>query len=164
MRLFELLSALPRRTVRPSPAALPDLKITGIVCDSRQVQSGQLFVAIPGVQVDGHSFILDAVRRGAAAVIGQRPDLEVFPKGLPVPYVRVSDSREAWAWLSAAWYGHPARKLCVIGVTGTDGKTTTVRLIGEDSASGRLPSRMDQYGERIHRRRRDRHRSAYDDP
>jgi len=131
MRLFELLSALPRRTVRPSPAALPDLKITGIVCDSRQVQSGQLFVAIPGVQVDGHSFILDAVRRGAAAVIGQRPDLEVFPKGLPVPYVRVSDSREAWAWLSAAWYGHPARKLCVIGVTGTDGKTTTVRLIGE---------------------------------
>jgi len=130
MKLSELLAALPREALWPFWAIQSDARITGITCDSRQVQSGNLFIAIPGVEVDGHSFIPEAVEHGAAAVIGQQPESSIFPRGSPVPYIPVVDSREALAWLSAAWYGYPARQLRVIGVTGTDGKTTTVRLIG----------------------------------
>jgi UDP-N-acetylmuramoyl-L-alanyl-D-glutamate--2,6-diaminopimelate ligase len=131
MKLSKLLTALPRGARRPSPSVQSDVEITGITCDSRQAQPGNLFVAISGLEVDGHNFIPDGVRRGAVAVIGQQPESNIFPQSSPVPYVSVSNSREALAWLSAAWYRYPARKLCVIGVTGTDGKTTTVRMIGE---------------------------------
>jgi len=131
MKLSELLTALPHGSRRSSPAVRSDVEITGISCDSRQVQPGNLFVAIPGIEVDGHAFIPDALQRGAVAVIGQEPASGIFPQGSPVPYIHVSGSRAALGWLAAAWYGYPARKLCVIGVTGTDGKTTTVRLIGE---------------------------------
>lgn len=129
MKLTELLTALPNEIMLFSQVGEARAEITGITCDSRRVQPGNLFVAIPGVEVDGHSFIPDALRRGAIAIIGQEPESSIFPQGSPVSYIAVRDSREALAWLAAAWYGHPARKLCVIGVTGTDGKTTTVRLI-----------------------------------
>jgi len=129
MRLSELLTALPRGAMWPIRGIQSDLEVTGIACDSRQVQPGNLFVAIQGVEVNGHSFIPDAVQRGAVAVLGQRPEFSIFARGSPVPYVSVVDSREALAWLSAAWYGYPARRLRVVGVTGTDGKTTTVHLI-----------------------------------
>ncbi len=101
-----------------------DPQITGVTHDSRQVQDGTLFVAVPGLHVDGHQFIPNAIARGAAAVVGTQP-LE----GLPVPYLRVEHARRALAVLSAAFHGFPARKLTVIGVTGTDGKTTTSNLI-----------------------------------
>ncbi|RME60615.1 UDP-N-acetylmuramoyl-L-alanyl-D-glutamate--2,6-diaminopimelate ligase, partial [Candidatus Parcubacteria bacterium] len=118
------LSAL----VRHLPAAVlvgdGDPLITGVTHDSRQVQPGALFVAVPGLNVDGHRFVPDAIERGAAAVVGTQP-----LDGLPVPYVRVEDARGALAVLSAAFHGFPARKLTVIGVTGTDGKTTTANLI-----------------------------------
>ena len=130
MKLSELLAALPNRTIWTRHNVPSDPEITGISCDSRQVQPGNLFVAIPGIEVDGHSFIPDAIHRGAVAVIGQQPRSNLFPHGSPVPYVPVIDSREALALLSAAWFGYPGRKLRVIGVTGTDGKTTTVYLIG----------------------------------
>ncbi|MCU0488685.1 MAG: UDP-N-acetylmuramoyl-L-alanyl-D-glutamate--2,6-diaminopimelate ligase [Anaerolineales bacterium] len=99
-------------------------RIRGIVFDSRQVQPGDCFVALSGGNVDGHRYIPDAVQRGAAAVVGVQP-----LQGLRVPYLRVFDSRLALALLSAAFYRFPARQLTVIGITGTDGKTTTTNLL-----------------------------------
>lgn len=100
-----------------------DVDITGIQFDSRKVTSGNLFVALSGDSVDGHNFISAALDKGAAAVVGTK-DLK-----LSVPYLKVEDSREALAYLAASFYDHPGRKLTVIGVTGTDGKTTTSNLI-----------------------------------
>lgn len=101
-----------------------DAEISGVIHDSRAVKAGDIFVAIPGLSQDGHQFIPQALERGAGAVVGEKE----IP-GLPVPYLQVKDSRHALAILSAAFYDHPGRKLRVIGVTGTDGKTTTVNLI-----------------------------------
>lgn len=107
-----------------SPSRLPRLSISGLAIDNRQVQPGYLFIARPGASADGHDFIPDAIRRGAVAVVGQKE----MP-ALSVPYIRVSDSRRSVTHLAAAFYGHPGRKLTVIGVTGTDGKTTTSNLL-----------------------------------
>ena len=107
-----------------------DVVIGGICADSRRVQPGDLFVAVAGVRLDGHAFICQAVAKGAVAVIGELPFTS--PKleaGREFTYVRVQDSRTGWAWASAAWAGFPSRQLILIGVTGTDGKTTTVSLI-----------------------------------
>ena len=102
-----------------------DTKITGIAWDSRQVKPGEVFFALVGETVDGHQFIPQAVENGAAAVIGTQP-----PGGLSIPYVQLQgDDRAALAKFSAAFYGYPSRELVVIGVTGTDGKTTTTNLI-----------------------------------
>src|SRR5258708_27300948 len=111
----------------PSPfhrADVPRDLLTGIAIDSRAVGAGNLFVAIRGESVDGHDFIAAAVQNGAAAVVGEKA-----LSGLNVPYVRVQNTRRALAWISASFFDWPARKLTVIGVTGTDGKTTTTNLI-----------------------------------
>ncbi len=105
---------------------LKALPVHTIQFDSREVSGGDLFVAVSGGSADGHDYIPAAIKNGAAAVVGTK-DLA----GLSVPYLRVSDSREALAYLAAAYYDHPARKMTVIGVTGTDGKTTTANLIFE---------------------------------
>ncbi len=102
---------------------------------SRAVQPGSLFVALPGSSSDGHRYIPAAIERGAAAVVGTQP-LE----GLSVPYIRVPDGRLALAHLSAAFYGFPARSLTMIGVTGTDGKTTTSNLIYQILAAAGYPA------------------------
>ncbi|MEW5828952.1 MAG: UDP-N-acetylmuramoyl-L-alanyl-D-glutamate--2,6-diaminopimelate ligase, partial [Chloroflexota bacterium] len=102
-----------------------DPPITDVTGDSRQVRPGALFVAIPGGSFDGHRFIPEAVSRGAAAVAGSQP----APSGLNVPYVRVENPRQALAHLAAAVHDHPARRMTMIGVTGTDGKTTTTNLL-----------------------------------
>ena len=127
MRLSQLTAALPSLESRPAA----DPEITLVTDDSRQVAPGALFVAYRGVSVDGHRFIPDAVARGAAAVVGERGDLTGFQNlaGLDVPYLHVRSGREAFAYLHAAWNGFPARRLVMIGVTGTDGKTTTTSLI-----------------------------------
>jgi len=129
MRLSDLLQALPQYRVIGSP----DVEVDGIAFDSRQVCPGTLFVAYRGVNVDGHGFVVAALKNGAVAIIGERDVSEVrdllLPGELTVPYVTVPDGREALAWLSAAWQGFPARQLTMVGVTGTDGKTTTVNLI-----------------------------------
>lgn len=105
-----------------------EVDITHVAEDSRRVEAGSLFVAVKGSVHDGHRFIPQALDRGAVAVAGER---EERPGGLPesVPYVYVPDDRRAVAQLSAALFGYPSRKLQVIGVTGTDGKTTTSTLI-----------------------------------
>jgi len=108
-------------------AALPsstDPEITDITCDSRKVGPGSLFVALPGARMDGHTFIPGAIQSGAAAIVAQR---EVDTGA--VPLVLVKQPREALALLSAAFFGHPAKKLTVIGITGTKGKTTTAHII-----------------------------------
>ncbi len=102
-----------------------DPPITDVTGDSRQVRPGALFVAIQGGSFDGHRFIPEAVNRGAAAVVGSQP----APSGLGVPYVRVGNSRQALAYLVAALHDYPARQMTMIGVTGTDGKTTTTNLL-----------------------------------
>lgn len=119
-RLSELIRALPE----PMDAPSIDPLITNVVMDSRQVQPGCLFVAASGGITDGHRFIPDAIQRGASAVVGTLPI-----SGLTVPYVQVAESRRALAYLSAGLYSFPARQLMILGVTGTDGKTTTSNLI-----------------------------------
>ncbi|MDL1927088.1 UDP-N-acetylmuramoyl-L-alanyl-D-glutamate--2,6-diaminopimelate ligase [Anaerolineae bacterium AMX1] len=109
----------------PRPADIPDVPITGIAIDSRAVKPGNLFVAMKGGTVDGHGYIGKAIANGAAAVIGELPAAQFdAPR-----YVRLDDPRRALTWLAAAFYGWPARRLTVIGVTGTDGKTTTANLL-----------------------------------
>jgi len=129
--LTSLLSALPRYRLLGDP----DVSVSGISCDSRRVQPGSLFVAYRGVNVDGHDFVGAALDNGASVVVGDRDVSSISrllsPATLSVPYVTVPDGREALAWLSAAWHGFPSRKMTVVGITGTDGKTTTVNLLYE---------------------------------
>ncbi|MFN3706258.1 MAG: Mur ligase family protein, partial [Thermoflexales bacterium] len=108
----------------PYPADRPDLAIEGITADSRKVRPGWAFVAYRGVELDGHRFVSDALQRGAAAVISERQ-----LSALPVLSLVVPNGRQAFAHLCSAWYGHPSRALTLIGVTGTDGKTTTTNLL-----------------------------------
>jgi len=107
-----------------------DVRVAGIRADSRHVRPGDLFLAIPGVELDGHAFIPQALEEGAVAVVGERPpqDLPGLPWG-SFTYIQVPDAREAWGWLCAAWENFPARQMVLVGVTGTDGKTTTATLI-----------------------------------
>jgi UDP-N-acetylmuramoyl-L-alanyl-D-glutamate--2,6-diaminopimelate ligase len=107
-----------------SPAIIPAVSITGIAIDSRKVEVGNLFVAMPGGSADGHTFIADAIARGAGAIVCEK---EI--SGLSVPCIHLANSRQSLTWLAAAFCGNPGRRLTVIGVTGTDGKTTTCNLL-----------------------------------
>lgn len=100
-----------------------DMEIAGISYNSRLTQQGDLFVAIKGFTSDGHKFIPMAVERGAAAVL-----CEVAPTD-GTPYVRIADCRKGLAYVSREFYGNPAGKMTVIGITGTSGKTTSSYLI-----------------------------------
>jgi UDP-N-acetylmuramoyl-L-alanyl-D-glutamate--2,6-diaminopimelate ligase len=101
-----------------------DLSIHEISTNSSSVKEKDLFVAIPGHEVDGHDFIWDAIQSGAVAVVGENDSTD-----LPVPYIKVSNSRLAAAKLACAFYGHPSKNKTVIGITGTNGKTTTAYMI-----------------------------------
>jgi len=102
------------------------IEVTGLAYDSRQVVPGCAFVAVPGHATDGHLFVPQALERGAVALIVERVAPEWAAR---VPWVRVADARGALAAAAARFYGYPARRLDLTGVTGTNGKTTTTHLI-----------------------------------
>lgn len=103
-------------------------QVTGIATDSRQVSAGNVFVAIKGYQHDGHQFITEAIDRGAVAVAYQNPDFAgVIP--VDVSAIAVDNSRRAAACLAADFWGHPSRFLKLVGVTGTNGKTTVAYMV-----------------------------------
>lgn len=118
MKLMELL----RDVEIVSMSASPELEISGIAYDSRKVGEGFAFVAIRGLETDGHKYIAPARERGASCVICEEP-----PES--GDYVAVRDSRRALALMSRNFYGDPASEMTVIGVTGTNGKTTTTYLM-----------------------------------
>ncbi len=120
MQLKTLLSAISvRQIIGPS-----DRAVEGIAYDSRRVQRNGLFVALPGAKVDGHNFVEQAMEKGASVIVAERE--QKFPRATCVV---VENTRAALADLSAAFYRFPAQKLKLVGVTGTNGKTTTTFLI-----------------------------------
>ena len=121
MRLTELWKGVALTSGDPGY----DPEITGLACHSREVRPGSLFVAVPGQLTDGHQYIPDAVRKGAAAILCQRA-----PEKEPgVPVFTVADSRAVLNTVAANFYGHPSHRMTLIGVTGTNGKTTTTYLV-----------------------------------
>ncbi len=109
--------------------------VTGVEYDSRQVKPGSVFVAIRGAQADGIRFVPQALANGAAAVIAASPPLDE-----KTVWVEVGDDRDALAQVAAAFYGHPTRSLQLVGVTGTNGKTTTTYLIEAVLKAAGLPA------------------------
>ncbi len=122
MKLNELL-----KTVKPTQIiGNADIEITGVNIDSRKIQKGHLFVAIKGTQVDGHAYITKAIEQGAVAIL-----LETMPdeKAEGVCYVAVASTEEAVGKVATLFNGDPTRKLKLVGVTGTNGKTTIATLL-----------------------------------
>lgn len=116
-----------------SPAQVPaNPVIRAIRYDSRQVGPGDLYVAVPGTRTDGHAYIPAVIAAGAAAVVCDRTwyEQQIQPAG-QIAWLPVGNPRAALAEVSAAFYGHPARELKMIGITGTNGKTTTAHLVSQ---------------------------------
>jgi UDP-N-acetylmuramoyl-L-alanyl-D-glutamate--2,6-diaminopimelate ligase len=109
------------------PSALPagGVDVTTVTHDSRTVTAGAVFVALKGVQADGTAFARQAMERGAVAIVSEQPP----PSGVDTGWIVVSDARLALALLAAAVYGHPSDDMRVVGITGTNGKTTTAYLV-----------------------------------
>jgi UDP-N-acetylmuramoyl-L-alanyl-D-glutamate--2,6-diaminopimelate ligase len=120
MQLAELFEQVSGKIIGGPPEA----EITGLTADSRRVKPGVLFIAQRGTTADGHDYLLQAQAAGAPAAVGEQQ-----PPDLTIPYLLVEDSKQALAQLAAAFYGHPARSMVMIGVTGTDGKSTTCNLL-----------------------------------
>ncbi|MGH7301857.1 MAG: UDP-N-acetylmuramoyl-L-alanyl-D-glutamate--2,6-diaminopimelate ligase [Candidatus Rokuibacteriota bacterium] len=119
--MSELLAALPEKRVIGEPPR----SVSSIAGDSRQVEPGACFVAVPGFKQDGRHFIPDAIRRGAAIVVTEGEPVA----DLPVAQVLVPSVRVSLARLAGAFYGHPSKQLSLVGITGTNGKTTTSYLV-----------------------------------
>lgn len=130
--LQELLAFVAHRAVYGNRSA----RISQITDDSREVQPGALFVAVPGARFDGHHYIGTAIAKGAVAVVGQRPNLQLPAH---IPYVLVPESRRALAELACAFYDFPTENLYTVGVTGTNGKTSvsvlSAAVLGESALS-----------------------------
>lgn len=124
MQLLQLISSLkPLQTVGPK-----NPEITSLTFDSRKVTPGAMFVAVRGTAVDGHTFIPLLEHSGVAAIVCEKLPEKLLPG---ISYIVVENSSIALGMLSSEWFGHPSRKLSLVGVTGTNGKTTTATLIYE---------------------------------
>lgn len=120
--LENILTVLDPRTVDGDRG----VKIRGVTHDSRKVKKGWLFVAIPGDVSDGHAFVENALEAGASAVLATRPRPETSRN---IPWITVADTRKALGPVSALVYGHPSRRMTLVGITGTNGKTTLTFLL-----------------------------------
>jgi UDP-N-acetylmuramoyl-L-alanyl-D-glutamate--2,6-diaminopimelate ligase len=117
-----------RRVVRAGDAVRADASsgaVSGIAYDSRAVRPGAVFVALKGLHADGTAFVKQAIAKGASAIVSEQP----VPPDVHVPWVTVADARLALAVLAARFYRHPSREMKVVGITGTNGKTTTAYLL-----------------------------------
>src|SRR5574337_1410123 len=124
MRLFDLINGTEYQVLRGSV----DVEVHEIRYNSGQVRPGDLFVCISGFRRDGHDFIQAAWAAGAVAVLIERDDLsEAGLRGGTV--VKVANARQSLAAAACRFYGHPSRQLTMVGVTGTNGKTTTTHLV-----------------------------------
>ena len=131
------LSVLLKRIAANRAEKATDAEVTGISFNSSTTTEGDLFVAVPGSEADGHDFIAEAARNGAVAVIGERNPAEIR---CPVQYFRVDDSRHALALLAQEFFGNPSREALTVGVTGTNGKTSTVIMTGAVLERGGYPA------------------------
>lgn len=137
MLLSQLLQDLPGLVITDGP----DLDIRSLAVHSEEVEPGAMFICVRGARADGHDFALQASRRGASAIISERPFTVEPPAGQPRPtLVLVSDTRNALGLLAAAFYRHPSDQLKLIGVTGTNGKTTTTFFIEAIMSIAGFPS------------------------
>ncbi len=126
MTLKELISELDYTLYNGSE----DIEITELVCDSRKLVKGCLFVCIKGTVFDGHDFIDEAIKQGAAAIITEH-EVEITDNRKDTAFIAAADCRNTLALVSAAYFGHPAKRLFTIGITGTKGKTTTAFMVRE---------------------------------
>ncbi|MBN1288057.1 MAG: UDP-N-acetylmuramoyl-L-alanyl-D-glutamate--2,6-diaminopimelate ligase, partial [Actinobacteria bacterium] len=122
MLLSEMLDAVEERKI----TRFRDMEVSGMAYDSREIKPGQAFFCIKGLVTDGHLYIKDAVKKGADVIFLERePDEEIED----VVLIKVPDTRYTLARCSSKFYGDPSKKLILVGITGTNGKTTTTYLV-----------------------------------
>ena len=143
MKLSEILGAYPHRNL----TSVDDIEITAITNDSRKADSGSLYFAIPGARVNGASFIPQTLAAGVSAIVTEcsMDELNEFLAGtsltsLNIPVVQVDSARNAMGLMSSRFYGEPSKKLTMIGITGTKGKTTTSYMVREMLESAGIPT------------------------
>ncbi|MHB8923340.1 MAG: UDP-N-acetylmuramoyl-L-alanyl-D-glutamate--2,6-diaminopimelate ligase, partial [Thermoleophilia bacterium] len=127
MNLSDVLSQVP--IIRQDHDAA--LEITGLTYDSRRVEPGFLFIAIPGFKTDGHDYVPQAVQNGAVAILTER-----WISGAGVTQIQTDTARRSMALAAANFYGHPSKRMTVVGITGTNGKTTTTYLLDDIIRAG----------------------------
>ena len=166
MTLADLLASVRDRApftsaLGPPPAGAERIQVSAISYDSRQASAGSLFVALRGLNTDGTAFAQDAIARGAVAVVSEAP----APAGITAHWIRVADGRLALAALAAAFYRDPSGALVLVGITGTNGKTTTSYLLASIfEAAGIRCGRVGTVGYRIGNREIDAARTTPEAP
>ncbi len=104
---------------------IPNIPISGITTNSVNISPGQLYIAIKGSNFDGHDFISEAIQNGAAAVVAHKD----YTEKLAIPLIKVKNTRKKVSQIAAEFYNHPTKRMNVVGITGTNGKTTTASLL-----------------------------------